>query len=382
LPIIANELTAKAIGDVDINALEGTLSVDRVTSQNGNVILAVDAGDLDLGMISAASGDMTLSASGSILNDNSPVSAVNITAEAVSLTASTGGIGASSAPLVLDSSSGTQLTATAANDVDIKALNGSLNANQVTSKNGSVDLTVTDGDLNLGTVTAVKGNVVLTASGSILNHDSQTTPNIVSAGADLTAGTGSIGAASAPLLAKVSGTLNALANTNIFITQSGDLTSQWITSTLGNITLDVLNGNANIQSITAPQTIDLTVNGTLLNVGLIKAWTINVDLTGKGGIATFNKMIAGRTVNVTADQSHIRNFAPMTWGGPVYFGIYVTEGGFNLGPMDPGVIMNWNMGSQQYQDWLKRIYFRYSPMPKEKLVTDLTARQGKAGEGQ
>jgi len=382
LPIIANELTAKAIGDVDINALEGTLSVDRVTSQNGNVILAVDAGDLDLGMISAASGDVTLSASGSILNDNSPVSAVNITAESVSLTASTGGIGASSAPLVLDSSSGTQLTATAANDVDIKALNGSLNANQVTSKNGSVDLTVTDGDLNLGTVTAVKGNVVLTASGSILNHDSQTTPNIVSAGADLTAGTGSIGAASAPLLAKVSGTLNALANTNIFITQSGDLTSQWITSTLGNITLDVLNGNANIQSITAPQTIDLTVNGTLLNVGLIKAWTINVDLTGKGGIATFNKMIAGRTVNVTADQSHIRNFAPMTWGGPVYFGIYVTEGGFNLGPMDPGVIMNWNMGSQQYQDWLKRIYFRYSPMPKEKLVTDLTARQGKAGEGQ
>src|SRR5208337_2069471 len=259
------------------------------------------------------------SASGSILNDNSPASAVNITAKTVNLTASTGSIGTSSAPLVLDSSSGTQLTATAATDVDITALNGSLNVNQVTSKNGSVDLVVTDGDLNLGTVTAAKGNALLTASGSILNHDSQTTPNIVSAGATLTAASGSIGTASAPVFTEVTGTLNALANTNIFITQSGNLTSQWITSTLGNITLDVLNGNANIQSITAPKTINLTVDGTLLNVGLIKAWTINADLTGKGGIATFNKMIAGETVNVTADHANILNFAPMHWGGPIYF---------------------------------------------------------------
>jgi len=245
-----------------------------------------------------------------------------------------------------------------------------------------VDLVVTDGDLNLGTVTAAKGNALLTASGSILNHDSQTTPNIVSAGATLTAASGSIGTASAPVFTEVTGTLNALANTNIFITQSGNLTSQWITSTLGNITLDVLNGNANIQSITAPKTINLTVDGTLLNVGLIKAWTINADLTGKGGIATFNKMIAGETVNVTADHANILNFAPMHWGGPIYFGIYVTEGGFNLGPPDPGVIMDWNMNSQQYVDWLKRIHFRYSPVPKENLVTDLTARNAQAGEAQ
>jgi hypothetical protein len=378
-PLTGAQLFATAAKDVDVTALNGNLNANQVTSQTGNVNLVVDAGNLNLGVISATAGGANLSASGSILNDNNPSSTVNVTAKSGDLTATTGTIGTDSTPLVLNSSSGTQLVATAAGDVNITALNGTLNANQVTSQKGIVDLTVAAGNLDLGTVTATQGDAVLSASGSILNSDSQTTPNIVSAGGDLTASSGSIGAATAPLLTEVTGTLNALANTNIFMTQSGNLTSQWITANLGSITLSVLNGNASLQSITAPQTINLTVNGTLLNVGLIKAQTINADLTGKGGVATFDKMVAGKTVNVTADNASILNFKPATWGGPVYFGIYVTAGGFNLGPWDPGALVNWNMTSQQFQDWLKRIHFRYPPTPKEKLVTDLTARPGQTG---
>ena len=234
------------------------------------------------------------------------------------------------------------------------------------------------GNIGLGTITAAAGDVTLTASGSILNANRQSTPNIAATDATLTATNGGIGASDARIITQTTGILNATAGSDIYLKQLGDLQSQWLTTRNGNIDLWVSQGNANLGTVTAPQTVTLTVNGDVLSVNLIRAYTIKADVTNRGSVATFNQMFVGQTVDVIADNPSILRLIPIT-PGPIYFGIYVTEGGFNLGPLDPGVLLSNNQASKQYRDWMNRVNFRYRPMRPADTVTDLTSQPTNAG---
>jgi hypothetical protein len=391
-------LIAAAGEDVNITAVSGTLNANRVTSTGGDVILAVNAGDLNLGYVGAVAGDARLSAYGSILNADQR-STSNVDAGNITLTARNGSIGTSAAALNINAGSSGGLVAAAQQGIYINQLTGTLNAEQVTSAAGSVTLnslsgalnvtqlsaakdvnltssaslteqqvtsatgnitlTANGGDIDLSNVTAQTGDVFITASGSIVNASPTSQPNVFGRNLTLTASGGTIGSSAAELVTQSTGVLNALAASDIYLQQTGgDLNSQSIVSQHGSVDLVVANGNAYLQHIGAPQNVILLVNGNLLNIGLIDpADRIQIDLTGKGGVATIAQMFAARGgIDITADVTHIFRLFHTSSSNPVFFDITTTQGGFNQRPLDPGILLANSLATEEQRKrdkWLR-----------------------------
>ena len=405
-------LTAAAGTGVNITAVSGTLNANSVTSTAGDVILAVNSGDLNLGYVGAKAGDARLSAYGSILNADQRTTS-NVDAENITFTAQNGSIGTSTAALNIDAGANGGLVATAQKGIYINQLSGDLNAQQVssatggvtlnalsgaldvnkvsaaqdinltaatslseqqvTSTAGNVTLTAKAGDVDLGAVTAQTGDVFITASGSIVNASSTSQPNIFGRNLTLTASGGTIGSSAAELITQSTGVLNALAASDIYLQQTGgDLNSQSIVSQNGSVDLVVANGNAYLQHIGAPQNVILLVNGNLLNIGLIDpADRVQIDLTGKGGVATIAQMFAARGgIDITADVTHILRLFHTSSSNPVFFDITTTQGGFNQRPLDPGILLanSWTTEEQRKRDKWLRLTNR--PGPKADTIID------------
>jgi hypothetical protein len=340
------------------------------------VNLTVVAGNLNVGAVTSVTGTVDLTASDSILNGtgaNELVSGKNIV-----LNAKTGTIGSSSSPLQVNSGA---VTAVAAQDVDIATVTGDLNATSVTSQNGNVNLEADDGSVNLGTVTATEGDVTVTASNSILNADQRSTANIAAKDVTLTATNGSIGSTSGPVVTQANGIVNASAGSNIFLTQLGTLYSQTLLSRTGSINVTVQNGNGYLQSVIAPQSVFILVNGALLNIGLVKSRDISVDVTQKNGAANLDYVLVGRTLDIIADHPHLSHVIPIT-RGPISFGIYTTEGGFNLGPIDPGTVLTNHQDSERYRELRKRVTAEHELTQTEDTVVDRTSQSKASGAAQ
>lgn len=249
-------LASKAVLLTANNGFIGTSQPDIKTdlqgsrldaSASGNIDLTEVCGDMQVGTISSSAGNVTLTADGSILDeDNDAASDVN--AANITLTAQTGKIGRSNHALEINTSGSGTLTASAQSDIFLTEVAGPLNVSQVSSNTGNVNLTAAAGDLNLGTVNSLAGTATRTASGSILDATNTPASNINAVNINLTAQTGTIGASTNALDMDSSnattGKVNASAQGDINLTEvTGDLRVGQVTSATGNVNLTAPSGS-------------------------------------------------------------------------------------------------------------------------------------------
>lgn len=269
----SGQLTAQAAADIAITQPTGNLLVNTINTTGGNVDLSVLKGDVDLGVITAPARNTGIYASGGILNStNAPL---NITSNQIALSAQTGAIGSPATPVNVD---GTQLTANAGGSVNVDQTTGPMNVYTVTSANGNVVLTAANGSVQLGTVNAASGNTTITASQSIINSTDNDEHNVNSENVTLTAQTGAIGSAAAPISMDATGVLTAQAQQGIYVTEIGDdLNVATVTSTAG--------------------AVALRSNGGDVNLGTVNANTSPASITASGSILDTNTNAATSTIN-------------------------------------------------------------------------------------
>ena len=253
-------VTAQAERGVFLTQTNGNLNINTITSNSGIVALTSDAGNIDLGSVSAKEGSTSIVSSGSILNTGA---ANNIVSGDISLTAQSGSIGVAGTPVNIQS--GGQLTALGNKDVIITEVTGGLDVNSVTSINGNINLTDVTG-VSLGTIGAPLGNTTITATqGSILSFGNPV--NIVSGNVTLNAQYGSVGSSSAPINISSTGQLSATGVTDVDVTQvGGNLRVNSVTSTVGNVNLNVASGDADLGTVAATQGYaSIAASGSILN---------------------------------------------------------------------------------------------------------------------
>ena len=213
---LAGKLTARAMNDINLMAINHDLPVDTIYSNSGNV---------------------TITAEKSILNGNGD-DQWNINANALTLVSAGGSIGASGnalnteLPAPDNSKPGHGLiNITAANDVFVKEVSGDMNVRLVTAG----------------------GDVTLTAAVSILDANNNPDPDVIANNITLNATLGGIGAAGNDLdidsSAETTGLLNISSDQNIYLIETaGDLLLGQVTSTLGKAYLaaqgSILNGES------------------------------------------------------------------------------------------------------------------------------------------
>ena len=216
---ITLESSGGAVGDdsiaVKISHTEGELDVRADEA----IYVSAPAGDIRIGEI-VSGGPVVLTADGSIIDGARDVHNDMITGTNITLIASTGGIGASTNPLDIDSDT---LTASAAGDIHINE---------------------TLGDLNVMRVISSSGDVVLTADGSITDAAGDDLSNVTGTNVNLIASTGGIGQSSNPVDIDSAyagpGVLVASADKGVYLVEtSGALNVSQATSNAGDVWLAV-----------------------------------------------------------------------------------------------------------------------------------------------
>lgn len=288
LPLAVNasgQLTAVAKQGVTIQQTTGAMNASSVTSQTGSVNLTAPAGSINLGVVNATAGNTTILASQSI-TDSGNTGASNINSQNINLTAQTGAIGATTAPVDIDATGA--LTAQAQQGIYITQTTGNLNLNTVTSNTGSVALAAAAGNVDLGTINAKAANTNITASGSILDTNSTAASAINTVNATLTAQNGSVGSSAVPIDLDATGVISAQGNQGVFLTQTaGSINVGTISSPTGSIALTSSTGNVNLGTVNAlAGNTSLTAYGSILDTNKTSASTINsqaVNLTAQHG---------------------------------------------------------------------------------------------------
>lgn len=263
------------------------------------------------------SGDVQLA--GSILNQTGTTSVTNtggnivnnggsaqvIKSHDITLSATGAGkkVGASTTPINIDLRGGS-VTATA---------------------NSDVALNETNGDMTVSTITS-GGNVYLTAAGSIVD----VLNTIFGVNLYLTATGGSIGSSSNPLDIVATGTLNATAQTDAYITQvSGGLNVNNVTANTGNVGLTTAAGDMNLGTVTA----------TLGNATLTSSGNVNFGtgtLNAQNGTATVNAGMNITDNTTTAAVINANNAVLNSTSGNI---------GSSLKPIEVNSAINSNAGT-------------------------------------
>ncbi|QDT15095.1 hypothetical protein [Alienimonas californiensis] len=180
------DLTANGVGSaatsLDLFAATA-LNVDTSTA-NGDMF--VDGiGDLNLGAVDAGTGDVTLTATGAIVDANG--AAVNVTATAADLQAGGNLGGGDAIELQVDS-----VTAVAgAGDLRLSDLSGGLTVtNAAATGGGSLNIVAIGGDLTVGTVAAQFNAFLGAGDGAIVDGNGAGTLNVTATFLEATAQTG------------------------------------------------------------------------------------------------------------------------------------------------------------------------------------------------
>ena len=280
----SGDLTGNVTGDVYIESETG-LTVGDFTSTDGSIELLVDSSssggtnDVDLGNISATSGDVTIEAEGgSIVNTNTDGS-TNIAAHGLTLTAVDGDIGSSSNAVTIDTSSSSTGT--------------------VLAEAEAVYLDDVAGDLRLDSVQATSGDAVLTAAGSIVDGDDDSSVKVAGVNISLTSNTGTIGQSSHDLLIDASGTFNAQAQQSIFVTQNAGAFNIGTVASLSQVRLTDVETSAH------------TENMLLMSTSTISAGTTVLLQIGEGITVAAGSMItAGTAITIDGDYDNGVSFDP------------------------------------------------------------------------
>lgn len=276
------EQAETADGAITITA-DGGLSAQRVVvtggdgSRNLNISLQALAGDLSVLEVATA-GDASLLASGSLLDLGEGDTAV-LTADTITLQATTGNIGANGRDFGITSGDGAPVTATAG---------------------GAIWLREWAGDLTIGAVSAAD-DVRLTAAGSLLGaapglHVTGERISLASLG-------GRIGSEALRLVVDSRNQLDALAASGIRLEEtSGDLVSAQMITQTGSIDLLVREGSGVFGEVLAPDDVTIVANGSLLSIDLLDPETAFLAATAPGSMLQVALGFIGGSAVFNADQ--------------------------------------------------------------------------------
>ena len=247
-----------------------SLTVSSIVAFTGNAVVLVGQGDASIDAVSAVHGNVTIDAQGSILGHNQSNSS-EIVGQTLALTASTGGIGTASQPVLL-------------------SVSGSLSYAVQASANNAIFLSDTAGDLHVGGISSATDAVTLTSAGSILDGPVDGTT------ITLTATSGSIGTSATDLQIEstqnLSVNLYASAQGGVYITEfSGDLFPHAVVSTTGNVRLTVANGSNTGYDLTTVSGDSITASSGSVTLQVADNVTIGSGSTltaGSSGQVTIN----------------------------------------------------------------------------------------------
>ena len=248
LNITGSTVTLKANGAgiaTDVNASTAVNADSSAT--NGNISLQSDSGNLPLGVITAGTGTVTLTATGAITDSTVP-GTLNITGSTVNLLAANGGISADVNPSTV------------------------VNANSSTA-NGAIRLQSDSGNLPLGVIAAGTGTVSLTGATGIADTNGAGTLNITGGVVTLVASTGGI-------------TTDVNASTAVNANSSAGNGALSLQSDSGNLPLGVITAGTGTVSLTGATGITDTLAASTLNV--------------TGGVVTLDAKNGGITTDVNA----------------------------------------------------------------------------------
>lgn len=267
-------------GSPTLTNVSGIYNLHNVASNGGNVTIAVDSSDLNVGSVHSPLGAATLLASRSIheAGEDSPA---DLVARDIVLTAATGEIGTLGNALEIDSGMGL---------VSASASQG-------------VYLAETAGDLRLGHVASSNGGVHLTANGSILDGAYDSVVNVVASNAVLSAGAG-IGEATNPLETGLA-MLKANAGGGVWIVNTGPLE-------VGNVAAA---GAVNIVAL-SPLTVSGVVLGASVTLEATETPDTGDDLTVQSG-ATITAT-TGPVTLIAGDDLVIEASSVIASGGDVF----------------------------------------------------------------
>lgn len=278
------------IGNTSIlEVTSSSLNADTDAGDDANIVID-SIGDLNVGLIDAGAGDVTLVSTGDI-DSVSDDGAADIIAATINLTAAVGGIGTSVGDAL-------DITATT-------ALNADTNAGD------DADIFIDSiGGLPLGLIDAGAGNVTLDSTGNITDAGNDTVLDINAVNVDLTAA-GAIGSAGNGAIDTTISDLNASATSagSIFIAESDGITLSDVDTSNGAITVtaagavavvDVQSSNNNDANDITITTTTGDIDVTLIDVGgALGDVTLDTDNGAVDGVGA-GTHITGDTLDIDA----------------------------------------------------------------------------------
>ncbi len=276
-------------------------------SAQGDVHLNAVSGDLPVGTITSAAGDLGLAAAGSIVNATGAAS--RLQADGIGLVATGGSLGSSSANLNVVVNGG---------PVDAAA-------------QGDIFLDAVSGDLPVGTITSAAGDVHLLADGSIIDPPvAPTDPAMVTGNnITLTSLNGGIGAPGSRLTVDSHGVFNLLAAGDVFTEETaGDLVSDSMVSRNGSLDVLVADGGGSFNQLSAADRITLLVQGGGLEVGQLTApGGFSAIATTPGASVNLGALTIGGTVTLQGDNISLTNLTNASSSEPLYLDLTGAAGG-------------------------------------------------------
>ncbi|HSI46755.1 MAG TPA: filamentous hemagglutinin N-terminal domain-containing protein [Ideonella sp.] len=289
--------TITATGPVVINALEGDVSLGGyLTATNQAVSLTSAQGGIYSPSgysIGFGTGSLTLNAAK--------------------------GIGTSSAPLMLTSTAGSTLNASAGSDVFLRD-SGALLLASVATSSGGITHTQTSGDVSLGTLSAPGAIAVTASSGSVLD-DANTGTGLSGSQVTLAAAAGSVGSSSAALNVATPKLL-VTAKADVAVNDSTTLDTLSLTrsaSSAGTISIGTAAGQSvlitedagshDLQQVSSSTPLAFSFSGQRsvkvgqLDLGAAGSATLT-STTDIGNDAVYGSYIAAGTVGLTAGSAY------------------------------------------------------------------------------
>ncbi|AHF92031.1 hemagglutinin [Opitutaceae bacterium TAV5] len=295
--IVADVLTLQAGAGIGVTgALDIAANTLAASSTTGGINLA-ERDNIILTQISAANGDVAISAGGYIADDND--NATRITAKALTLTAADG-IGAIGAAgtRALDTSVDSLVATTGAGDIHIDE-NSGIHVISAVTPSGNITINAAAGNIDVSTIEATAPGATVTlaaAGGAIRDARNDDASNITAANLSLTA-TAGVGEAA-----------NALDVTTGRLTASGGTGGVYINNLSAGLILDGVQTTLGDIGVRTPG--QLTVAAPVINSGNGSIALITTDTGGNGDTIVVNAPVTalgGGSILLNADDSVQQN---------------------------------------------------------------------------
>ncbi len=273
----------------------------NASAPQGGVFAQATSGDLVIGSVDAASGQVNLTAPESILAAN-PGTGPIITGGLIALLASSGDIGSTATPLVYTGSGGTELSSvTAGGDIHLEASGIDMNVGRIFA-GGDVTLDAPDGAIapTLAGVALEANNLTMTAQTDI-GSPSQAFEVELTGQLNATAG-GSI---------NITGENNLDVGTitspgDLEVTATGNLIAGTLTSTRGSVDA-AAELNSTLTDVTASTSATLTAVGALSLFDVTTAGDMTLGSGGDMTLGANGDLKSGGALTITQSKSYFMN---------------------------------------------------------------------------